>query len=229
MTDIKKYLIDFAEGRVSVPEFIEYSKKHPEVLDFLTDIADPEFKTYIVHKKIGDNGWPQYISEELPFDAKLSMDEELNRPGHTTLGKYLNLHGFFSKVLVTAFPDDNITIDTTLDDKFTFMLNACPEYIEGVEVDPVIEKVLENIPQNLSRTKRIKLFREQIRQVFHVEGNKYPRWIQGGEWPLGKDGIPMKYVSQKRKKGKAYETMLFTEFLFEDVKTGEQRIVEQFT
>ena len=166
--EIKKYLIDFAEGRVSVPDFIEYSKKHPDVLDFLTNIADPKFKTTIVHKKIGDNGYPQYIPEELPFDAKLDMDTELNRTGGT-LGKYLNIHSMFSNVLVTAFPNDNITIYTTLDDKFFFMLDACPEYIEGEEVEPVIEEVLEKIPQNLSRTKRIKLFKEQIKQVFHIE------------------------------------------------------------
>ena len=44
MIEIKKYLIDFAEGRISVSDFIEYSKEHPEILDFLTNIADPKFK-----------------------------------------------------------------------------------------------------------------------------------------------------------------------------------------
>ena len=53
---------------------------------------------------------------------------------------------------------------------------------------------------------------------------KYPDPI-----PVGEDGVPMKFISQKAKKGKAYQTMLHTEFLFEDVKTGEQRIIEQFT
>ena len=62
--DIKSYLIDFAEGRINVSDFIEYSKEHPEILDFLTNIADPKFKTTIVHKEIGDNGWSQYIPEE---------------------------------------------------------------------------------------------------------------------------------------------------------------------
>ena len=46
---------------------------------------------------------------------------------------------------------------------------------------------------------------------------------------MGEDGIPMMFISPKMKKGKSYDTMLFTEFLFEDVKTGKQRIVEQFT
>ena len=127
---IKKYLIDFAEGRISVPDFIKCSKEHPEIFDFLTNIADPKFKTTIVHKKIGDTGWPQYIPEELPFDEKLFLQKELESSGGM-LGKYLNIHDLFSNVLVTAFPNDNIVIDETLSNKFRFMLQACPEYIGG--------------------------------------------------------------------------------------------------
>lgn len=228
MIEIKKYLIDFAEGRISVPDFIEYSKEHPEMLDFLTNIADPKFKTTIVHKKIGDNGWPQYIAEELPFNAKLFMQKELESSGGM-LGKYLNIHDLFSKVLVTAFPNDNIVIDETLHNKFVFMLDACPEYIGGEEVDDLLMNLLESLPNNLCKTKKVKLYKEQLRSLFHIESNKYPRWIQEAEWPMGEDGIPMKFISQKQKKGKAYDTMLFTEFVFEDVKTGKKRIVEQFT
>lgn len=226
--DIKSYLIDFAEGKISVSDFIEYSKEHPETLDFLTNIADPKFKTTIVHKKIGDNGWPQYIAEELPFDAKLFINEQLKR-NHGTLGIHVNIHGLFSSVLVTAFPNDNIVIDETLHNKHWFMLDACPEYIGGEEVDNLLMDLLETLPDNLSKTKKVKLYKEQLKSLFHIESNKYPRWIQEAEWPMGEDGIPMRFISQKRKKGKTYETMLFTEFLFEDVKTGKQRIVEQFT
>lgn len=228
MIKIKQYLIDFAEGRISVSDFIQYSKEHPEILDFLTNIADPKFKTTIVHKKIGDNGWPQYISEELPFDAKLFLQKELEQSGGM-LGKYLNIHGLFSKVLTTAFPNDNIIIDETLHNKHWFMLDACPEYIGGEEVDDLLMDLLESLPDNLSKTKKVRLYKEQLRSLFNIESNKYPRWIQEAEWPVGEDGVPMRFISQKRKKGKAYETMLYTEFLFEDVKTGEQRIVEQFT
>ena len=228
MIEIKKYLIDFAEGKISVPDFIEYSKEHPEILDFLTNIADSKFKTTIVHKEIGDDGWPRYIPEELPFDAKLHIDTELNDTGGV-LGKYLNIHGLFSRVLVTAFPDDNIVIDETLHNKFCFMLDACPEYIGGEEVDNLLMDLLETLPDNLSKTKKVKLYKEQLKSLFHIESNKYPHWIQEAEWPMGEDGIPMKFISQKRRKGKHYETLLFTEFLFEDIKTGKQRIVEQFT
>lgn len=228
MIEIKKYLIDFSEGKISVPDFIEYSKEHQEILDFLTSIADPKFKTTIIHKKIGDDGCPQYIPEELPFNAKLYLQEEL-KPGGGMLGKYLNIHALFSNVLVTAFPNDNIVIDETLHNKHLFMLDACPEYIGGEEVDDLLMNLLETLPDNLSKTKKIKIYKEQLRSLFHIESNKYPRWIQEAEWPMGEDGIPMKFISQKRKKGKSYDTMLFTQFFFEDVKTAKQRIVEQFT
>ena len=228
MIDIKKYLIDFAEGRISVPEFIKYSQEHPEILDFLTNIADPKFKTTVVHKTIGENGMPQYVAEELSFDAKLFINEQTKR-ANGSLGLHLNIHDLFSKVLVTAFPNDKIVIDETLHNKYEFMLDACPEYIGGEEVDNLLMDLLETLPDDFSKTKKVKLYKEKLRSLFHIESNKYPRWIQEPEWPMGEDGIPMKFISQKRKKGKSYDTILFTEFLFEDVKTGKQCIVEQFT
>ena len=39
----------------------------------------------------------------------------------------------------------------------------------------------------------------------------------------------MRVIEQKQKKGKEYQTMLYTQFFFEDVETGEIRIIDQFT
>lgn len=228
LENIKSYLIDFAEGRVTVPEFIEYCKTHSEVLDYLTKIADSEFKTYVTHISIDENGYKQYTVEELPFDASLDLQSQLSRGGGN-LARYLNIHSFYSKIITTAFPTDNITVDTTLDEKSSFMSDACPEYIGGPEVEELLGILLETLPKDLSKSKKIRLYKEKLKELFHIEQNKYPRWVQEAEWPMGSDNLPMRFVGQKRKKGKAYETMLYTEFLFEDVKTGEQRIIEQFT
>ena len=133
------------------------------------------------------------------------------------------------KLLKKAFPHENINVSDEIEKRFVFGLNAIPEYLGGVEVADIIDDIIDSIPQNLSESARIRLCKEKLRDRFHIESNKYPRWIQETEWPMGEDGIPMKFISKKRKKGKAYDTMLFTEFLFEDVKTGKQCIVEQFT
>ena len=120
-------------------------------------------------------------------------------------------------------------MDETLSKKFDFMLDACPEYIGGEEVDEILENLLESLPEELSKAKKVKLYKERVKAMFHIEKNKYPRWVQSAEWPLGQNNKPMKFVEQKRKKGKSYEMMMYTEFWFEDVETGEKRAVEQFT
>ena len=43
------------------------------------------------------------------------------------------------------------------------------------------------------------------------------------------NGKPLRFVEQKRKKGKEYANMLYTQFFFEDVDTGETRVIDQFT
>jgi polar amino acid transport system substrate-binding protein len=72
-------------------------------------------------------------------------------------------------------------------------------------------------------------FKEKVKEVFPTAGGKWPRWVQGAEWPLGMNGKPMRFVEQKRKKGKEYANMLYTQFFFEDVDTGETRVIDQFT
>ena len=93
----------------------------------------------------------------------------------------------------------------------------------------VIEDILDSVPETLPKSKRIKEVKSRIKEAFHVSGIIYPRWVQEAEWPVSPNGKPMRFVKQKRKKGKEYENMLYTLFYFEDVDTGEERIVEQFT
>ena len=103
--------------------------------------------------------------------------------------------------------------------------------IGGVEVEEagIIEDILNSVPETLSESKRIKEVKSRIKKTFHVSGIVYPRWVQEAEWPVSASGKPMRFVKQKRKKGKEYENMLYTLFYFVDPDTGEERIVEQFT
>ena len=58
---------------------------------------------------------------------------------------------------------------------------------------------------------------------------KYPRWVQEAEWPIVPSGKPMRFLEQKKAKGKAYAETMLTHYVFEDVDTGEQRVIDQFT
>ena len=81
---------------------------------------------------------------------------------------------------------------------------------------------MDAIPTDLSDAQRIKWFKQRVKDLFHIQGNKYPRWLNDPEWPMsGKK--PMRFVSQKHDKNYIYE------YVFEDVDTGKIRVIKQFT
>ena len=166
--------------------------------------------------------------EKLPYDVRRMAERQKTT---TRLGYQLNLQGWLCRLMEQLFPEETFVRDNTLSEKHSFMLDACPEYIGGVEVEEagILEAILDSVPETMPKNKRIKEVKSRIKKAFHVSGIIYPRWVQEAEWPVSPSGKPMKFVKQKRKKGKEYENMLYTLFYFEDVDTGEERIVEQFT
>ena len=166
--------------------------------------------------------------ETYPYDVRRMAERQKTT---TRLGYQLNLQGWLCWLMEQLVPEETFVRDNTLSEKHSFMLDACPEYIDGVEVEEagIIEAILDSVPETMPKSKRIKEVKSRIKKAFHVSGIVYPRWVQEAEWPVSSNGKPMKFVKQKRKKGKEYENMLYTLFYFEDVDTGEERIVEQFT
>ena len=166
--------------------------------------------------------------ETFPYDVRRMAEWQKTT---TRLGYQLNLQGWLCRLMEQLFPEETFVRDNTLSEKHSFMLDACPEYIGGTEVEEagIIEAILDSVPETMPKNKRIKEVKSRIKKAFHVSGIIYPRWVQEAEWPVSPNGKPMKFVKQKRKKGKECENMLYTLFYFEDVDTGEERIVEQFT
>ena len=166
--------------------------------------------------------------ETYPYDVRRMAERQKTA---TRLGYQLNLQGWLCRLMEQLFPEETFLRDNSLSKKHSFLLDACPEYIGGAEVEEagIIEDILDSVPATLSESKRIKEVRSRIKKAFHVSGIIYPRWVQEAEWPLAQSGKPMRFVRQKRKKGKECEGMLYTLFYFEDPDTGKERIVEQFT
>ena len=166
--------------------------------------------------------------QEVPYNVKTLYSNNKTR---SKLWTYVNIQSWLCNLMKEIYPDECIERDETLEEKASFMMDVCPEYIEGHEIDEagIIEAIIEQIPESLPKAKRKKQIKELIKKEFHIEGTKYPRWIQGGEWPVSKSGKPMRFVEQKRKIGKGYENILYTVYIFEDVDTLQIRTVEQFT
>lgn len=226
---MKQFWIDFAEGRITVPEMLTRTESDPALLDWFNSIVPEGTVTCVVHKETDETGYTRYNAENVPFTVQIMLREELKKGGRSNLAHCLNIHSCLSDILVSAFPEDGIVVDQTLHNKFNFMLDACPEAVDGPEVQQFLDDLLKSLPADLSKAKRVKLFKERVKEVFPTAAGKWPRWVQGGEWPLGAGGKPMRFVEQKRKKGKEYANMLYTQYFFEDVDTGETRVIDQFT
>lgn len=219
--ECKQYVLDFVEGRVKPEEFIETCEKSDEVFDWIQKVV-PKQKMF--YKKIIING--QIERKEFPYDIRCVWQDFLyEAKGHTMLGRLLNLHSEMTKLYKESFPNERINPDKTIEEKFNFFLEACPEYIgsDAPEMEILLEGLYKELPENLSKTGKIKLFKQNLKSLFHVEGHKYPRWLQEPEWPLSATGKPMRFTGQK----KINEDM--NVYWFEDVDTKEKKKIIQFT
>lgn len=211
--DTKQYVIDFIEGRVNVTDFFSTLKNDPRVFDWLQSlVSEGENWSY-------DFVWNGSSYDEIigPYDVRRVFSYFCKRGGETRAGNQLNIHDWIYRLVKKSFPDESIKIDTTIENKFNFLLEACPEYLLSVDVESsgILEELMEEFPETMSKGKRIKAFKEKLKSMFFIEGQKYPRWIQDSEWPLSKTGKPTKFLRQKSKGEISY-------YYFLDVDTNEE-------
>lgn len=101
-------------------------------------------------------------------------------------------------------------------------IDAVPDVLDSCEAGEVIFDIIVGT-KGLSGAKRKKAIREALVEAFHLGAlAKKPVWIQASEWPLGLQGKPMRFVSQRKQKGE------YAEYSFEDVETHDVRTITQY-
>lgn len=224
MNEIKQLFVDYIEGRIDTEEFISKIDSDEKYLLWFQKQV-PEGKLCYYKRKKQNVPWYEvnWYQVKGPYSIAYLIEDILFEP-RTQLGKKLNLHSYISRLYKELFPNENLKVDDTLDNKFSFLLDACPDYLFSMQIEDsdIFEKIINELPEGLSRTKRVKMFRDKLKEMFFVEGQKYPRWIQSSEWPLSKTGKPTKFLSQKNK-GE------ITIYYFLDVDTNEKiEVVQAF-
>jgi hypothetical protein len=227
MNHIKEYVIGFVECTIDYKEFVQKCRSDSEIFDWLQSIV-PQGLT--CHKYTFD-AYHQLIGDEvIPYDIRVVTDFT-DGSDHTVLGYALNLQATIHQLLTKAFPNENVIKGDHISSLFNIILDACPSYIGGPEVENagIFEKLLTILPLDATYKQRTKLFKNAALELFHIDGKNCPRWINGPEWPISSTGKPLRFTSQKKRKDIEYDTILYTDYFFEDVDTGEVRVVSQFT
>ena len=207
-------------GKMKMNEFINLYKNDVAVRELITELIPNDAKYTYPH-----TFWKSREEYEVYARYNFDMCQLLDNPYGFYLsgriGSNYSLHSAVSRIYLKSHPDFVCT--TKYSDLANLYLNAVGERYEGDnKIQELLEKIiLSSICTSNKKSERKKIVQEAIVKTFHVENNKkYPRWIQGGEWPMGEKS-PMKFISQ-RSEGEE------TEYIFQDVDTEEIRIIKQY-
>lgn len=105
---------------------------------------------------------------------------------------------------------------------YRLVLQLQPSWLDCVDDQGIFDKIIAEMPQDLSKTKRIQWGKNRIKELFRYD-KTYPRWVQSPEWPIV-NGKPLVFRGQiKERKGD--ERVYYT---FYDPENGEETVVVQF-
>lgn len=217
--DYLKMTIDYIEGRLSPHEYEVLLDHNDDLYQWIQNLVPPGKSIRIFNREL-------LISQEYPYDIRLVLKkyEALDEGGPKgSLSYHYFIHQHIASIVHTAFPNIPMIVDARPAMLRELGLFVCPNYIGGREVNEscILSNILGDIPTNWSTAKRNKEAKDRIKKAFHVEGNKYPRWIQSPEWPMN-NGIPMRYVKTQTVNPE------HVQHIFQDIRTGEQRIIDDF-
>ena len=201
-------------GQMPMSEFIQHLRTDRSLQDALRQLIPHEAVNNPDHVL-----WRKYSYEtakKYDFDC-LAILCGLHRM-NGSIGDNLGIYGTVRAIYRHYEPDLNYT--SQYHDAHDVYLRTVGEYYEGLEVTPFLNQIVAEALPIRPKYKRDKILRERLKEVFHVVGKNRPYWIQGGEWPMGKNS-PMQYIGRER----IPDGVRYT---FRDVDTDETRTIEQY-
>lgn len=199
-------ILDYVEGRMSITEFQRLFNTDRSLRKILkTRICT----TWYIYLKDYHYNLLELFENNYDYKNK-SWDTIVNRAG---------IQGY----LILFLDDLHIEYKKyeKYDDDYEFLLKIQPDWID-CNYDNILQSVIDSIPKDLPKTKRIALGKEKIKALFKYD-KTYPRWVQGAEWPIV-NGKPLVFSHQEKAKGGDIRTYYY----FYDEDTKEETVIEQF-
>ena len=206
MKDGFQIIVDYVEGKLSVEDFRRYFLTNAE----LSKVLQKKMPKHYLYLKQYDYCLYNLFRYEYSF-AKCNWN---------SISMKASLQGELQRFLDYYGVDYNPY--TNYHENYMFVLDIQPSWLD-IEDDSIFQQILDEIPQELSKTQRIKLGKERVKELFKYD-KTYPRWIQSPEWPIV-NGKPLVFSHQEKVKGDDFHTYYY----FYDEDTKEQTVVEQFS
>ena len=206
-----KYILDFAAGKYSYAEFETIFRLNPEIWDRAQELLTEEM--------IGD---PEHPVWDWTLRSRLEPNEFAVRAaclafGYDQFGQR-NTWYILSRLVRFHFPDAKIK--EPVEESGGDLMGRLGLDLGGLEVDDLIRQIVDEYRDIRPAKERNKLLKQKLKEAFHLKPRKKPDWAQEPGWPMGENS-PMEFVSKEQEGD-------LVRYLFRDVDTGAERIVEQY-
>ncbi len=201
-------------GKMPMNEFIEIMKNDKEIQEIIRGFIPEDAKFNPNHSFWRKIGYEAVLQRD--FDYYRFLTELVQFDG--SLGENLNVFSIIKRGYSFKNPDFLYTDEYK--ELYNLYLCSVNEYYEGPEVMALLEQIVRDSLVYKTKANRVKSIKEELKKRFHINDNKHPYWIQGGEWPMGVNS-PMKYIGKK----KIEEGF---EYIFQDVDDESVRVVTQY-
>ena len=199
-------IVDYVEGRLPAEEF------HKQFLTnkFLQRVLQNKMSSRYTFLSAYDYSLYNYLLNEWQF---------VHRKWNS-----FTIQNMLQEVLTAYLDDNNIKYNLypKYAEEYIFLLSIQPSWLD-IDDDFIFQQIMQEIPQDLPKTQRIKMGKEKIKAMFKYD-KTYPRWIQDPEWPIV-NGKPLVFSHQERVKGDDFHTLYY----FYDEDTKEVTVIEQFS
>lgn len=198
-------ILDYVEGRMSITEF---QRLFDTDKSLQSTLKLPMDKKYTFLKLYGYNYYNFFKNY---YDYKdRNWNTIANRYGiQAELKRLLDEYGISYNAL------------SKYKEEYGFLIDIQPVWTFSND-DSILQPVIDSIPKDLPKTKRVAIGKEKIKALFKYD-KTYPRWVQGAEWPIV-NGKPLVFSHQEKAKGGDIRTYYY----FYDEDTKEETVIEQF-
>ncbi len=203
MKDAKQILIDYVEGKISINDFRkEFDENNEVVLLLKRELIVPYLKGY--NYNIYD-----YIATQLAYSKGFWDCVYIRYIIWYNVNEWLK----YNKI--------NCNPCLKYEQDYDFLLDIQPSWLDIVDDQGIFDRIIAQMPQELSKSKRIQWGKSKIKELFRYE-KTYPRWVQAPEWPIV-NGKPLVFSHQKS----AGKDDVRTFYYFYDPDTKAETIITQ--
>jgi len=206
-----KYALDFAAGKYSFAEFEALFNLHPEIWDRVQELLTQEMIADPAHPV-----WDRSMRMRLESNS-FAVRAACLSFGYGQMGQGVTWE-IISRLVRFHFPDAKIR--EPVEESVGDLMGRLGLDLGGPEVDDLIRQIVDEYRDVRPAKERNKLLKQKLKEAFHLKPRKKPDWAQEPEWPMG-ERSPMEFVSKEQEGD-------LVRYLFRDVDTGAERIVEQY-